>query len=81
MFGKFGALGRLALPSTNTLAVVEFLDAPDARRAFSSLAYRRFEGVPLYLEWAPLGIFQEGAPTLALKVGGPPCTAHTPKWL
>eukprot|EP00884_Botryococcus_braunii_P005166 jgi/Botrbrau1/14650/Bobra.0108s0011.1 len=67
VFGKFGVVERLVLPTTNTLALVEFLEAADARRAFSGLAYRRFEGVPLYLEWAPQGIFRKDAPTLALK--------------
>lgn len=28
------------------------------RRAFKSLAYKRFQHVPLYLEWAPLGVIR-----------------------
>ena len=31
--------------------------AQDARRAFKALAYKRYQHVPLYLEWAPKGIF------------------------
>jgi multiple RNA-binding domain-containing protein 1 len=30
----------------------------DAKRAFRSLAYKRFKNVPLYLEWAPLATFR-----------------------
>lgn len=28
------------------------------RRAFKGLAYKRFQHVPLYLEWAPLGVIK-----------------------
>ncbi|CAL8464375.1 g3910 [Coccomyxa elongata] len=61
-FGKFGAIARLVLPPTRTLALVEFSEAADARRAFKALAYKRFQSVPLYLEWAPGGIFTAEAP-------------------
>jgi multiple RNA-binding domain-containing protein 1 len=53
MFGVFGTLGRVILPPTKTLALVEFLEAGEAHRAFKTLAYKRFKHVPLYLEWAP----------------------------
>ncbi len=57
MFGAVGELGRVVLPPTRTLALVEFLEAADARAAFRGLAYKRFQHVPLYLEWAPADIF------------------------
>ncbi|GAB4818001.1 hypothetical protein N2152v2_005047 [Parachlorella kessleri] len=57
LFGALGPLGRLVLPTTRTLALVEFLEPQDARRAFKALAYKRYQHVPLYLEWAPRGIF------------------------
>ena len=57
VFGSKGSIARLVLPSTRTLALVEFREAADARRAFKSLAYKRFHAVPLYLEWAPKDIF------------------------
>ena len=50
------------LPQTKTLALVEYTESADARRAFKSLAYKRFQNVPLYLEWAPAGIFNADAP-------------------
>ena len=57
MFGAMGELRRVVLPDTRTLALVEFLEAADARAAFRGLAYKRFQHVPLYLEWAPADIF------------------------
>lgn len=62
LFGAVGPLGRLVLPPTRTLALVEYLEPQDARRAFKSLAYKRYQHVPLYLEWAPKGIFSSPPP-------------------
>ena len=64
-FESIGPLSRLVLPETRTLALVEYLEAQDARRAFKALAYKRCHHVPLYLEWAPEGIFADGAPLLS----------------
>jgi multiple RNA-binding domain-containing protein 1 len=33
-------------------------------KAFSSLAYKQFKGAPLFLEWAPIGIF-DGKPKVS----------------
>ena len=63
VFGSKGSIARLVLPATRTLALVEFREAADARRAFKTLAYKRFHAVPLYLEWAPKDIFT-AAPSL-----------------
>ena len=57
LFGRHGDVGRLVLPPTRVLALVEYLEASAARSAFRGLAYRRLQHVPLYLEWAPAGIF------------------------
>ncbi|PVV04503.1 hypothetical protein BB560_000995 [Smittium megazygosporum] len=59
MFGKFGNLGRVLVPSARTIAIVEFLEPQEARAAFRQLAYKRFGGVPLYLEWAPEKMFKD----------------------
>ncbi|KXS19746.1 RNA-binding domain-containing protein [Gonapodya prolifera JEL478] len=61
MFARFGPLGRVVMPPTRTVALVEFAEATDAKRAYGGLAYARFHHVPLYLEWAPLGVFKEGS--------------------
>ncbi|KAK2080715.1 hypothetical protein QBZ16_000569 [Prototheca wickerhamii] len=48
---------RFVLPPTRALALLEFDDAVEAKRAFRRLAYKNYQHVPLYLEWAPKGIF------------------------
>ncbi|CAM6084747.1 unnamed protein product [Calypogeia fissa] len=60
MFSAHGTLGRVILPPTKTLALVEYLEAAEARRAFKSLAYKRYQHVPLYLEWAPVNLLTAG---------------------
>lgn len=56
IFAAVGPVLRIVLPSTRTLALVEYSEAQDARRAFKALAYKRYQAVPIYLEWAPKGI-------------------------
>lgn len=56
MFSKFGSVNKVVLPPTKTIALVEFLEPSEARKAFKSLAYRLYQGAPLFLEWAPVGI-------------------------
>ena len=82
-FGKFGSLARLVLPPTRTLALVQFAEAADARRAFKALAYKRFQSVPLFLEWAPAGIFTADAPLQARPVvNALPCSRiHSACWV
>jgi hypothetical protein len=65
---------RLVLPPTKTLALVEYSEAADARRAFKGLAYKRFQTVPLYLEWAPAGLFNADAPIASIKPAPPPAS-------
>lgn len=64
LFGRYGPLLRLVMPPARVLALVEFERPADAKRAFKGLAYKRFESVPLYLEWAPGHSFAESAPVL-----------------
>ncbi|XP_071715693.1 multiple RNA-binding domain-containing protein 1 [Rutidosis leptorrhynchoides] len=59
MFGKFGNIDKIILPSTKTLGLVVFLEPSQARAAFTHLAYRRYKDTLLYLEWAPDDIFSE----------------------
>ncbi|XP_003461409.1 probable RNA-binding protein 19 isoform X1 [Cavia porcellus] len=61
-FSRFGSLGRVLLPEGGITAIVEFLEPLEARKAFRHLAYSKFHHVPLYLEWAPIGIFSSTAP-------------------
>eukprot|EP00940_MAST-03C_sp_MAST-3C-sp2_P000920 g920.t1 len=62
-FAPFGEIGRFVFPEPHVIALVEFLDAAAARRAFKGLAYRRFKHVPLFLEWAPKDIFLNSTAT------------------
>nr|XP_050028787.1 probable RNA-binding protein 19 [Dermacentor andersoni] len=57
VFGKFGILTRVVLPPWGVTALIEFQDPTEARAAFRRLAYSKFKHVPLYLEWAPTGVF------------------------
>lgn len=60
LFARFGALRRFILPpTTRSIAMVEFLEANEAKAAFRALAYTKFESAPLFLEWAPLGCLAE----------------------
>lgn len=55
-----GPIARVVLPASKTLALVECVEPADAKRAFRKLAYKKFKGTPLFLEWAPLAA-QEAA--------------------
>ncbi|KAJ8906035.1 hypothetical protein NDN08_002535 [Rhodosorus marinus] len=57
-FLKFGSLGRVVVVPSGLIALVEYLEASDAKRGYSTLAYSRFREKPLYLEWAPLNAFK-----------------------
>ncbi|KAF0457449.1 RNA-binding domain-containing protein [Gigaspora margarita] len=58
LFGWYGEIGRLIIPPAQTIALIEFLQPSEARNAFTNLAYKKFKGVPLYLEKAPLDVFK-----------------------
>ncbi|XP_019722473.1 putative RNA-binding protein 19 [Hippocampus comes] len=57
LFSTHGSLGRVLLPPSGLTAIIEFLEPTEAKRAFTRLAYSKFHHVPLYLEWAPVGVF------------------------
>merc|ERR1712168_1435901 len=56
IFSKHGDMGRLLMPPFGITAIVEYIDASDAKKAFQNLAYSKFKHTPLYLEWAPVGV-------------------------
>ncbi|NWV42008.1 RBM19 protein, partial [Grantiella picta] len=70
LFGHHGGLGRVLLPEGGITAIVEFLEPTEAKQAFTRLAYSKFHSVPLYLEWAPMGVFLSPAPQKKT-AGGP----------
>ncbi|GFE54500.1 RNA recognition motif domain containing protein [Babesia ovis] len=66
MFSKYGQLMRLAISPYNVMGIVQFLEPKAASIAFKNLAYKPYGGLPMYLEWAPVKLFHEGAPVPAL---------------
>lgn len=62
LFGKHGQIGTVLLVPGNTLALVEFLEVGEARRAFRKLVYTKLHGAPLFLEWAPIEMFGKRQP-------------------
>ena len=58
MFAKHGELGRVVLPPNGITGLIEFYEPSEAKNAFKRLAYTKYKGAPLYLEWAPEGAFK-----------------------
>ncbi|XP_072271432.1 probable RNA-binding protein 19 [Pyxicephalus adspersus] len=68
VFERFGDLGRVLLPEGGITAIVEFLEPTEAKQAFRKLAYTKFQHVPLYLEWAPMNVFNTPPPGKKVQV-------------
>ncbi|KAL0979326.1 hypothetical protein UPYG_G00183680 [Umbra pygmaea] len=79
LFSAHGSLGRVLLPPSGLTAIIEFLEPTEAKKAFTRLAYRKFQHVPLYLEWAPMGVFSAAMPSKSLKPVLEPTTETTAK--
>ncbi|KAN0015074.1 hypothetical protein ACTFIU_001396 [Dictyostelium citrinum] len=62
LFSKFGELSRVVLSPARTIALIEYIHPNEAKTGFKNLAYSKFHHVPLYLEWAPEGVFKSPAP-------------------
>lgn len=61
-FSGYGELKRIILPPNGIAAIVEFIEASEAKKAFRNVAYSKFKHVPMYLEWAPEAIFSKKEP-------------------
>lgn len=59
VFGRFGTLVKVVMPPSRTVSLIEFTTPQEARAAFKHLAYKQFKDAPLFLEWAPTGVFGE----------------------
>lgn len=57
MLGEFGALDRLILPPSGTMAIALFQEPHAAKAALKTLAYSNLKGSVLYLEKGPKGLF------------------------
>ncbi|KAJ3195183.1 hypothetical protein HK101_000893 [Irineochytrium annulatum] len=58
IFARFGTLGRVVVPPSGTIAMVEFLEPNEAKSAFKKLAYTKFKHLPMFLEMAPVDSFK-----------------------
>lgn len=58
LFGEFGDLRKVLMPPDGGIALIVFKTIPQARSAFTKLAYRRFKTSILYLEKGPKGLFE-----------------------
>lgn len=79
MFEEFGTVVRILMPPTGTIAIVEFAQAPQARAAFASLAYRRVKDSILYLEKAPKDVFTTAATNAVVPAAAPVKTGKDAK--
>ena len=52
------SIKRMVMPDYGMAALIEFGERQEARDAFKKLAYRKFKSVPIYLEWAPVDVFE-----------------------
>ena len=91
MFSKHGTVGRVVLPPSHTVALVEFFEPSEARTAFRALAYSKYKTEPLYLEvtascndtcadsvqWAPVGVFVAAVPVQAKDAPAPDAATVT----
>eukprot|EP01063_Lacrimia_lanifica_P034808 TRINITY_DN6523_c0_g2_i1.p1 TRINITY_DN6523_c0_g2~~TRINITY_DN6523_c0_g2_i1.p1 ORF type:complete len:835 (+),score=308.25 TRINITY_DN6523_c0_g2_i1:95-2599(+) len=59
LFDKFGAVDKVVAPKEATIALVRFVTQQEAKVAFRKLAFRQFNRVPLFLEWAPVGAMKD----------------------
>ncbi|GFS21777.1 multiple RNA-binding domain-containing protein 1 [Elysia marginata] len=57
IFSKHGTVNRVLMPPSGITAIVEYLEPSEARKGFMKLNFSKFRSIPLYLEWAPMGVF------------------------
>jgi multiple RNA-binding domain-containing protein 1 len=67
IFEEFGQVCRVLIPPSGTIAIVEFAQAPQARAAFASSAYRRIKDSILFLEKAPKDLFKYSSTNSVVK--------------
>ena len=71
LFEPHGELRRVLVPPAGTLAVVEFVNADEGRKAFRAVAYRRMGNSVIYLEKGPEGMFITDEPVTDAAEAGP----------
>lgn len=56
VFSRFGELLQFLISPYNTIGIAEFIDAKNAENCFKNLSFYELNGLPLYLEFAPVGL-------------------------
>jgi len=67
IFLKYGSVARVVMPPSGITAIVEYLEPSEARKGFLKLNFSKFRSIPLYLEWAPMGVFNTPPPKQPIK--------------
>ena len=62
---------RFLMPDNKAVAIIEFDSAAHSKNAFKKLHDYTVQGTPLYLEWAPEGVFPETGGLLGKRSEGP----------
>ncbi|OAP65171.1 hypothetical protein AYL99_01143 [Fonsecaea erecta] len=62
MLGQYGTIESLLFPPTGTMAVVRYQEISQAALALKQLAYRNLRGSILFLEKAPVGLWDGSEP-------------------
>jgi multiple RNA-binding domain-containing protein 1 len=76
IFAEYGPITRFLLPPSGTLAIVEYMNAPDAKTAFAKLSYRKVKDSILFLEKAPKRLFAKPPPPPGTTIDSQVATAN-----
>jgi len=57
LFNNYGTVSKVLLPKNKALGIVKFGSADHAANAFKCLSGYNIDGTVLYLEWAPMNMF------------------------
>lgn len=55
LFSHYGTLSQFILSPQNVIGIAEFIDSKNAENCYKNLSYYEINGLPLYLEYAPIG--------------------------
>ncbi|KAL0236658.1 hypothetical protein PCE1_000056 [Barthelona sp. PCE] len=58
-FGKGTPIAKFVLTPNKSMLLLQYSDRADARKIFTKNAYSSFKGQPIYMEYAPLGIWEK----------------------
>lgn len=56
LFERYGELTHFMISPLNVMGIAEFIDAKNAENCIKNLSFYEFNGLPLYLEFAPVGL-------------------------